>query len=170
MFDEYQALKEDYDSLFLQLIEKDETIQGLQDCKQNFELEVSRLQRAGKKTDVVKFSGSHITYSTFDDLSCSPVVCKQDVVDAATPSHVLVATNDVTSLSFEKHIIGIGSRPLRKMEYTRGGFGKNRHGIDVPITPELKYPRIGHGCDSVPSLSTPSFTKTRNVLFVACGI
>jgi hypothetical protein len=40
MFDEYQALKEDYDAILLQLTEKDETIQGLQDCKQNLEDQV----------------------------------------------------------------------------------------------------------------------------------
>jgi hypothetical protein len=37
LFDEYQASKEDYDAILLQRVEKDETIQGLQDYKQNLE-------------------------------------------------------------------------------------------------------------------------------------
>jgi chromosome segregation ATPase len=41
LFDEYQALKEDYDAILLQLTEKDETLQSLQDCKQNLEEQVS---------------------------------------------------------------------------------------------------------------------------------
>jgi predicted nuclease with TOPRIM domain len=40
MFDEYKALKEEYYSVLLQLSEKDKTIQGLQECKQNLEYQV----------------------------------------------------------------------------------------------------------------------------------
>lgn len=40
LFHEYQALKEDYDSLLLKLTEEDETIQGLLVCRHNLELEV----------------------------------------------------------------------------------------------------------------------------------
>jgi hypothetical protein len=43
LFDKYQALKEDYDAILLQLTMKDETIQDLQDCKQNLEEEVRQL-------------------------------------------------------------------------------------------------------------------------------
>lgn len=54
MFNEYRALKEDYDAILLQLTEKDETIQGLQDCKQNLENQVHPLQNAKKKIDVIE--------------------------------------------------------------------------------------------------------------------
>jgi hypothetical protein len=64
LFDEYQALREYYDAILLQLTVKDETIQGLQDCKQNLEEQVHRLQNVEnveKKTDVVEFPGSPIS-------------------------------------------------------------------------------------------------------------
>jgi len=37
LFDEYQEMKEEYDVTLLQLTEKDMTIHGLQECKQNLE-------------------------------------------------------------------------------------------------------------------------------------
>lgn len=116
MFDEYQALKEDYDSLLWKLIEKDETIQGLLVCKQNLEDKVYQLKHTEKKIDVVKLPSSPITSSTFDALVCSPIDCKKDV-DVCTPSHVLLATTDVISSSFEKCTIGIKSQLLSKMGY-----------------------------------------------------
>lgn len=36
-FDEYQDLKKDYDVLLLKMVDKDETIMDLQDCKQGLE-------------------------------------------------------------------------------------------------------------------------------------
>jgi hypothetical protein len=57
------------------------------------------------------------------------------------------------------------------MGYTRGGLGKNGQGIVVPITPEMKSPRIGLGYDVfVASLPTPGLATTREVLFVAGGV
>ena len=76
-FDEYQTLKDAYDSLLLQLTKKVETIQDLQDCEQSLELEVNQLQKAKKKTANVEMPGSLITSSTFDNIVCIPVVCKQ---------------------------------------------------------------------------------------------
>ena len=140
LFDEYQALKEDYDSLLLKLNEKDETIQGLLLCRHNLEEEVYQLQSAEKKTDVVELPGSPITSSTFDALDCIPIDCKKIDVDVFVSSHALLATNDVVSPSFEEHIRGIGSRLLSKMGYTEGGFGKKGQGIVVPIILEMKKP------------------------------
>jgi FtsZ-binding cell division protein ZapB len=61
LFDEYQALREYYDSILLYLTVKDETIQGLQDYKQNLEEQVRRLQNVETKIDVVELPGSPIS-------------------------------------------------------------------------------------------------------------
>jgi hypothetical protein len=93
-------------------------------------------------------------------------LCKKDVVD------LCIKTNDcVVSPRFEKHTTGIGSRLLNKMGYIGGGLGKNGQGIVVPITPEMKSPRIGLGYDNVvSSLPTPGLSATKEVLFVAGGV
>lgn len=83
--------------------------------------------------------GSPINYSTFDAYVCIPVICKKYDVDVSISSHVLLATIDIVSPSFEKHTISIGSWLLVKMGYTKGGLGKNGNGIVSTITPEMKY-------------------------------
>ena len=87
-------------------------------------MEFSQLQNVEKNINNVDSSCAPIT-STPNVLVCSPIVCKEDVVNAYTPSHVLSATNDVISPRFEKHTIGIGPRLLSMMGYTRGVLCKN---------------------------------------------
>lgn len=45
MLEQYQFLKQKYDALSQQMIEKDEVIQKIQDYKQEHELEISRIQK-----------------------------------------------------------------------------------------------------------------------------
>jgi hypothetical protein len=56
------------------------------------------------------------------------------------------------------------------MGYIRGGLGKNGYGIVVPITPEMKSPRIFLGYDVVvASFPTLGLDATMEVLFVVGG-
>ena len=113
---------EDYNALLLQLIDKDETIKDLQDCQQILNIKVFLVWNDYKKTNVIELICSPLTSSTFDGISCIPIVGKKYVVDACTHSRTLLATNDVISPSFEKHTIGIGSQLLSKMAYNRKGL------------------------------------------------
>jgi hypothetical protein len=57
------------------------------------------------------------------------------------------------------------------MGYTRGGLGKNGHGIDSPIMPDMLTPRKGLGYDNVvASFPTLGLATTREVLFVLGGV
>jgi hypothetical protein len=57
------------------------------------------------------------------------------------------------------------------MGYIRAGLGNNGQGIVVPITPEMKSPRMGLGYDIfVASLPTHGLATTMEVLFCAGGI
>jgi hypothetical protein len=121
----------------------------LWDCKQKLEEKVRRLQNVEKKTVVVEMSSSPITSSTFDNINCILVVCKN--------------TNDcVVSPIFEKHSMSIGSQLLSKMEYIGGELGKNGQGIVFLITPDMKSPRTCLGYDVVvSSLPTSGLVTTR---------
>jgi len=88
--------------------------------------------------------------STPNVLVCSPIVCKEDVVNAYTPSHVLSATNDVISPRFEKHTIDIGPQLLSMMGYTGGGLWKNEQVIIAHVTPKLKSPITCLGYEMLP--------------------
>lgn len=77
-----------------------------------------------------------------------------------------MATNDVIYPIFEKHTIGIGTRLLGKMGYTRRWFGTNGQGIVVPIFPKTQTTRVILGYNG----STSSFDDTRKAFFVARGI
>jgi hypothetical protein len=191
LFDEYKELKEYYDAIFFQLNEKDETIKGFQECQNNLEYQVHQLQNIEnieKKIVVVELLGSPIPSSTLTNFDCSLVfcenivifemsgspicspppdtLCKKDVVD------LCVKNNDcVVSPRFEKHTIDIGCRLLIKVGYSTGGIGKNGHGIDVPITSNMKLLRMGLRYENgVLSFPTPSPTMIRKVLFVASGV
>ena len=52
--EQYHFLKQDYDALSQQLIEKDEVIQKLQESKEELKLEVSHLQKFEMETVDVK--------------------------------------------------------------------------------------------------------------------
>jgi hypothetical protein len=57
------------------------------------------------------------------------------------------------------------------MGYIGGELGKNGHGIDAHIIPEIKSPKIGLGYDVVvASFTTPSLAANKKVLFVAGGV
>ena len=162
LFDEYQALKEDHDSLLLHLTKKDEIIQGLLGFRHKLEAEVYQLQNV-EKTIVVELLGSPT------DIDCSPSICKK--VDVSISSYVLLSTYDVVSPNFEKHITSTGSQLLRKMGYTRGRLRKNGHGIVVPIAPKMYISREGLGYDVlVSSLSSSGLAKSRKVVFVGGGV
>lgn len=59
---------------------------------------------------------------------------------------------------------------LSKMGYIRGGLGKKGHVVVVPITLELKSPKVGLRYDE-PLLTTRHDIKnTHKVLFIVGGI
>lgn len=162
LFDEYQDLKEDHDSLLLHLTKKDEIIQGLLGSRCKLEAEVYQLENVGK-TIVVKLLGSPT------DIDCNPSICKK--VDVSILSYVLFSTYDVVSPNFEKRITRTGSQLLRNMGYTRGRLRKNRHDIVVPIAPKMYISREGLGYDVlVSSLSSSGIAKSRKFVFVGGGV
>ena len=96
MLEKYHFLKQDYDALSRQLIEKDEVIQKLQDSKNELELEASRLQKFEMETVDVKVPSS-LSF-TLDDVECQkPDVAYHD------SSHAFVTP------SFENYTTSIGS-------------------------------------------------------------
>jgi hypothetical protein len=107
------------------------------------------------------------------DLPKSPIsspphasICNKDVVNLCFENN-----NFFISPIFEKHTIGIGSRLLNKIKYTRGGLGKNGHSIVDPIVPMMFTPRIVLGYDSiVSSLTTPKLATNMEVLFISSGV
>ena len=70
LFDEYQALKEEYDVVLLQLSKKEETIHIFQTIEHNVET------NAKKNIDIVELIDSLVSSST---IAASPTVCENTV-------------------------------------------------------------------------------------------
>lgn len=94
--------------------DKDETIWGLQDCKQDLENEVSGLQILMQKSNVEKSDGVSqttfvIVYDVlFDDIVGGIVHCKKHGVDGLAFSHALLATNVVFPLDLRNILQVLG--------------------------------------------------------------
>jgi hypothetical protein len=161
LFDEYQALKEYYDALLLQLTEKDETIQGLQDCKQNLEMKFSRLQMLRRRLMMLSYQ-AHLLLLQPLMLFLVAQLFVRNMLLMYVHLHVLLWLLIMLFLLVLRntlHVLGLTAE--QDGIYQRRTW-ENGQGIVVPITPEMKSPRIGLGYDVVvASLPTPDLAATR---------